>query len=329
MTTLSSMHRTSPRTGSISLPCVRTFSAPLIASGVPRLATLLVMVSAAAACSSSAGSGTPTGSGTGASTTTSTGTGGSKAAANSSAAGVTSGMGGMGGMGGSGAGGGQTCPPSMKYGGGEVSVTGQKSVKAKIVDETGAPVVGQPIFICGTDICSMPGTTGANGSASISTSLTEKKPAFKFGDTVSYAELAIPLTVPMTDFTQGGTMVLATGKLAGKPGAALTPGTDATSGDVTVSVPAGATVGISPLVYDTPDKQKLRTVGIPIANVGPVLDPVMVGDAGAGFALLYGLAPAETPVCPAAKVTVALPHATTTPNDSSAGRRAPPSSSGS
>lgn len=34
-----------------------------------------------------------------------------------------------------------------------------------------------------------------------------------------------------------------------------------------------------------------------------------------GFGLLYGLAPAETTICPPAAVTVALPHATTSPND--------------
>jgi hypothetical protein len=217
-------------------------------------------------------------------------------------------------MGASGAGGGQTCPPSMKYAGGP-TVTGPKSVKAKIVDETGAPVAGTPIYICGTDICSKPGTTGTDGSASISTPLTEKKPAFKFGDQINYPELGISLTMPMTDFTEGGTMVLGTGKLAGKPGAALTPGADATSGDVTISVPAGASVVINQLVYGTADQQKLRTVNIPIANAGPLVASAMLGDAGAGFSLLYGLAPQQTTVCPAATVTVALPHKTTMPND--------------
>jgi hypothetical protein len=215
---------------------------------------------------------------------------------------VSSGTGG----GAGGAGGGMVCPPAMKYGGGETKVVGG-SVTAKIVDETGAPVAGQPVYICGLNICSNPGTSGANGSVSIATTLMEQKPAFKFGDSVAYAELAIHLTMATTDFTMGGTQVLATGKLSDKPGATLTPGGDATSGDVTISLPAGASVGINTLVYDTPDKQKLRSVSIPLTNVGPVLDPVMVGDAGAGFALLYGVAPAETTICPAAKVKVALP----------------------
>jgi hypothetical protein len=283
----------------------------LVATALAAMA-LGAMALAATACSSASGGGTSS-AGTGASTSAgaTVGSGGSKATSSSTTSGVTAGVGGSGG---SGAGGGQTCPPPMKYGGGELSMTGA-SVKAKIVDETGAPVVGQPIYICGTNICSNPGTTDANGSVFLSTNLKETKPAFKFGDTLSYAELAIPLTAPSTDFTTVGTMVLGTGKLAGKPGATLKAGSDATSGDVTVSIPAGASVGIDLIVYGTPDQQKLRTVNIPLTNVGPVLDPVMVGDAGAGFSLLYGLAPAETPICPAAKVTVALPHKTTMPND--------------
>jgi hypothetical protein len=266
--------------------------------------TLLAAPFVMGACSS--GSGGAGAGGAGASGTTSSSTG-SKAATT----GVSTGAGGSGS---GGAGGSMVCPPGMTYGGGEASVAGTKSVKATIVDETGAPVVGQPVYLCGINICPNPGITGANGGASIQTNDTETKPAFKFGDAISYAELAIPLTMAATDFTTGGA-VLATGKLAGKPGATLTPGADAISGDVTVSVPAGASVGINTLVYDTADQEKLRTVNIPLTNEGPLLDPVQVGDAGAGFSLLYGLAPAETTLCPAAKVTVALSHQTMMPND--------------
>jgi hypothetical protein len=152
---------------------------------------------------------------------------------------------------------------------------------------------------------------------SISTTLSMKKPAFKFGDTVSYAELAIPLTAATTDFTMTGTGKLATAKLADTSSATLAPGKDATSGSVTVSIPTGASIGINMLVYDTSDAQMFRAVNIPLTNEGPVLAPVTVGDGGtpADFQLLYGVAPTETTLCPAAKVTVALPHATMMPND--------------
>jgi hypothetical protein len=149
------------------------------------------------------------------------------------------------------------------------------------------------------------------GAVTISTSLSEKKPAFKVGDALNYSEIAIPLTQATTDFTQGGTAVITVGALSSKPGAALTPGASATSGDVTIDVPAGATVGIDSLVYPTASQQELRTVSIPLASDGPVLASSGV----TGFGLLYGLAPAETPVCPPVKVTVQLPHKVTMPND--------------
>jgi hypothetical protein len=219
----------------------------------------------------------------------------------------SAGTAGAAGQSGGGAGGQSACGPRGTYGGGETSQAGA-SVTANIVDETGAPVVGQPVYIGGLDITSDPSTTDGAGHVAIQTNLSMKRPAFKVGDAVAYTELAIPLTAPTTDLSAGG-QLLAVGKLSNKTGAALTPGTPATSGDVTVTVPAGGSVGIDALVYDTPDSQKLRTVGLPLANSGPVLASAPAG-VGAGFALLYGLAPSETIFCPAAKVTVTLPHAT-------------------
>ena len=207
-----------------------------------------------------------------------------------------------------GTGGAASCAPRASYGGGETSMAGA-SVTASIVDETGAPVVGQPTYICGLDICSAPAATDSAGHVSIHTTLTMKKPAFKYGDGVSYAELSVPLTAVTTDFTAGG-KVLALGKLAGKPGAPLVPGSSATSGDVTIAVPLAATIGIDTLVYDTAASQLFRAVAIPLTNAGPVLDPIEVAGAPADFSLLYGVGPAETTFCPPAKVSVALPHAT-------------------
>jgi hypothetical protein len=232
----------------------------------------------------------------------SAGTSGSAGAAGSAG---TSGSAGA--AGNAGAGGQSACGPRGTYGGGETSQAGA-SVTANIADETGAPVAGQPVYITGLDISSAPSTTDSAGHVAIQTNLSMKKPAFKVGDGLAYTELAIPLTAASTDFSAGG-QLLAVGKLSNKTGATLTPGAPAISGDVTVAVPAGGSVGIDTLVYDTPDSQKLRTVGLPLANSGPVLASAPAG-VGAGFALLYGVAPSETVFCPAAKVTVALPHTT-------------------
>ena len=208
-----------------------------------------------------------------------------------------------------------TCPPSTTYPT-PVPMTGQLSVTAKIADETGAPMAaGQPVFLCGTNLCSPAGNTGANGSVSISWTSTGQstldKPALKVGDAITYAEIAIPLTSPTMDLTAGGTKVIDTAKLADSPGVALTPGTSATSGDVTLAIPANDSVGIDMLVYQTPDQQLFHAVSIPLANEGPWL----AASGKTDFMLLYGVTPAETLLCPAVQVTVALPHATMTPND--------------
>jgi hypothetical protein len=205
------------------------------------------------------------------------------------------------------------CGPAGSFGGGETSLAAG-SVTAAIVDELGMPVPSQPTFICGIDICSAPKATGPDGRVSIQTPLTEKRPAFKYGDGVTYAEFAVPLAAMTTDFTTGG-QLLATGKLSGKPGAALSPGATAASGDVTLTLAAGANVGVNSLVYDTPDKQLFRAVGIPVANLQPVLATLTAAAGGGGFTLVYGVSPAETIVCPPLKVTVALPKKTMTPND--------------
>ncbi|APR86954.1 hypothetical protein A7982_12303 [Minicystis rosea] len=195
--------------------------------------------------------------------------------------------------------------------------TGEKvpggTVKAKIVDENGLPIDKATVFICGTDTCSPAKPTDSNGEVTIDANTSMKNPAFKFGDSLAHAELAIPLpdttTTPTTDFTGH---VLATAKLSDKPGAPLTPGTTATSGDVSIAVPTNAAVTFSPL-HATCEDQLFRAVSIPLTNIGPVIDPAV--GAPANLALLYGVGAQDTTICPAAKVTVALPHKTKTPND--------------
>jgi hypothetical protein len=183
------------------------------------------------------------------------------------------------------------------------------SAMATIVDETGAPVAGQPAYITGINISSAPATTSATGAVSILTALTFTDPVFKYGDGINYAQLTVMAANGTNDYTVGGTMTLVTGKLSDKPAVALTPGTTAISGDVAVTVPAGGTVQIDPLVYDSADSQKLRTVPIPVGKLARNL-----GQAGtvADFALIYGVAPAETTFCPAVSVAVTLPHQTAT-----------------
>ena len=194
------------------------------------------------------------------------------------------------------------CNPSTTYGGNEAKIY-EGTVIASLVDETGAVLpAGVPLFICGLDVCAAPAMTTGAASVSVSTSLSMKRPAFKFGDALTYAEFGIPLTTSATDFTTMGTGKLATAKLADSPGAALTAGAPATSGDVTITPPNGSTVSINLLVYATSSQQLFHAVSIPVTNAA-----LLLPKAPTGFALLYGVAPVETMFCPAAEVTVALP----------------------
>src|SRR5262249_37392062 len=148
-------------------------------------------------------------------------------------------------------------------------------------------------FICGIDLCSPPAKTDAMGKASIMTSLMEKKPAFKFGDALTYAEFGIPIEMSPIDFGS-----IATAKLPAA-GATLTPGADAVSGGGTVTAARGGSVMVNALISGPPDQQKFRAQDIPVASAKPILDPTMMQ-----FDMLYGIAPAGTLVCPAAKITV-------------------------
>ena len=204
-----------------------------------------------------------------------------------------------------------SCTPGVTYGGGEASLAGT-SVTAAIVDENGAPVASQITYICGLDLCSNPVKTNASGNVSLQFAYSEKRPAFKYGDSVNFAEFAVPLLKAATDFTTGA-QSLASGRLSDKPGATLSPGSDAKSGDVTVSVPTGGLVSINTLVFDTAESQKFRAVEIPLTHLGPVLASANLAAGEPAFALVYGVAPSGTLLCAAAKVTVTLPHETAKP----------------
>lgn len=186
---------------------------------------------------------------------------------------------------------GMVCP-GPGFGGNEVAVSGG-SISATIVDGSG-PVANQPIFICGIDLCTPPSTTNASGVASLTTTIMMKKPAFKFGDALTYPEFVIDL--PGGTSEMFGTLTIAPFPATGE---AIVAGATATSNDVELTVPAGGTVDIDPFIYETPEQRQFKAVPIPVAGVGPVVDAI-----GTGFELLYGVSPAESRLCPAADLSV-------------------------
>lgn len=164
-------------------------------------------------------------------------------------------------------------------------------VTGTVVDGTPAPVANLPISISGTDLAQT-GRTSGNGSFSVTINHDLKRPAFLFGDGLTYAKLAVPVT------TAAPALSVTTYPLPAS-GAALAAGGRATSGPLTLDVPAGASVLIDTLTYDTPASQQLRAVSIPIAGQTLVLPPAM------GFQMMVGVAPLGTSICPAATLTVA------------------------
>ncbi|MFO0762947.1 MAG: hypothetical protein U0359_41310 [Byssovorax sp.] len=233
------------------------------------------------ACSSSSSSSTSTTSGT------TSGTGGSGTTTGATTSTGTAGATGSGGGGGSG-----ECPAGPGYAGGEqkINIT---SIEATVVDLDGAPMPDTSAQVCGIDIC-ITGVTDKNGHVLLNVNKELLAPAFKFGDALLYAKLAIPVSDPVVTFPK-----LVTAKLPAS-GVKLEVGKDLTSGPVTLNVAAGGTIIVDDLTYDTDDKQLFRAAAIPVDQEGPVLDV----DPTLKLELLYGVSPIETIICPAAKVTV-------------------------
>jgi hypothetical protein len=245
----------------------------------------------AAACSSGSGEPTGTGGTTGQTTGTETGT-------------TTTGSAGTGGAststGAAGTGGGDIACKGSDYSDPNAPKVKIGSVTAKIVDLMGNPAPSDfSVQVCGTNLCFY-GKSGAAGSFAVTGSATPlQQPLFKFGDARAFAKLAIPVTAAQLDAM--GNEALGTLTTAALPtnGAVIAAGKASTSGDVTLTLPAGGVAVFDEIVYPDPVDQQLRAVTIPIDKAAEVL-----AAAPAGIEQLYGVGPLETVFCPAAMVTV-------------------------
>jgi hypothetical protein len=179
----------------------------------------------------------------------------------------------------------------------------------KVTDLSGAPAKKTLAQLCGTDLC-IYGSTDDQGVVGLCDQQTQictpdivppagsefTRAAFKYGDGFGFAKFA--LLLPGTDQTYDvGTQVTA----ALPPmsaGVEMIAGGDATSGGVTLSIAAGATIKIDKLVFETPEEQKFRAVEIPAAQAPAAVDKSFQ------FEIVVGATPLETEFCPPAKVTV-------------------------
>lgn len=240
-----------------------------------RSALALALAAALCACSSDDTSGTgatttTTGSGDGGGGGTTTGTGGE---------GTTTGTGGNA----------PECPGPGAPGSGETLAV--ESATADIVDLDGNPVAGVLAYVCGLDLCTAP--TPSNGAGHVvvdAQGSSYKQPAFKYGDALTYARFALPITEAAPVLGDMATVALPS------PGVAIAPG-DVTSGGVTLTVEAGTYIEFA-LDYDSPEKQTFRAANVPITKAPPAVDPAL------DFEIVYGVAPVDTILCPAVAVTV-------------------------
>lgn len=175
-----------------------------------------------------------------------------------------------------------------------------ESLEVSLADEAGGPVEGVTVFCCGTDICSQPVATDADGKAFIDVGLYMMKPAFKVEGRGDYISFAAPLPEGETN------AVFPPATLVAFPdeGVAFEMGADQIleSNGVTVEVSAATEIEIDELTLPEPEEQLFKAVEIPLDKAPPIGGP-----SEGALAAIYGLAPLSTTFDPPAKITLPNP----------------------
>jgi hypothetical protein len=165
------------------------------------------------------------------------------------------------------------------------------TMQATIVDPSGAPVAGLPVSVCGTNLCTVPAKTAADGTVTVAACLPFARPALEV--------FADPVWAPFAALLPGTGPAYSLGRVTVVPlpaaGAVLAAGTSASSGGVTLSLAPGTHVTFD-VTHQDANAQKLRAVAVPAAQLPPTL-------AGAVSAA-WGLAPLDTRLDPPAQLTV-------------------------
>jgi hypothetical protein len=169
-----------------------------------------------------------------------------------------------------------------------------KTMDAKLLDISGKPLAGVTTTCCGRDVC-IYGSTDDAGATHIAVCKYMTDPAYKVLGRSQWISFAAPVPdqqvvtfapFQLTPLPAAG-VAFPTGGAAG----------DVTSGDVTLSIPAGAKLTF-PIDITTPSDRQLRSAAIAMANAPPAVDAAL------HLEVLYGLAPLDTEVAPPAKLTV-------------------------
>ena len=75
--------------------------------------------------------------------------------------------------------------------------TDPRRADAQLVDTKGAPVAGELLLLCGTNICSRPVQTNAQGSAHFNLCLNMLEPALKYLGNGRYVSFGVAMTAPI------------------------------------------------------------------------------------------------------------------------------------
>jgi hypothetical protein len=157
-------------------------------------------------------------------------------------------------------------------------------VSGQLVDEQGDPTSAGLVQICGKDIC-INARVGDDGRLAEDIAQVMEAPACKFGDGLSWGKLAIPLgdgdtklgtltTVRLPDFADS---------------VPFTPGETISSGGVTLTLAANASVEVDTLTYEDEAQRGFRAVPLPQAALSQLNQDFVAG---------FALSPVETRICP-------------------------------
>jgi len=172
------------------------------------------------------------------------------------------------------------------------------TVTATVVDQNGDPAADMVADICGTNICAVYGHTDAAGLFDENAMATPiDDPLLLYGDGITFSKMGIIID-------QLGADALGTVSVIRLPpvaqGADFCAGAEATSNDVSISVPARASIHIDKLLYTDPAQYGFRAAVVDAADmVHADLDP--------NLEVLVGTAPIDTLICPGATMTFPNP----------------------
>jgi hypothetical protein len=195
-----------------------------------------------------------------------------------------------------GGGGGESGPPACTASGPCTPSSGGSEcvsvVHAKLVKADGSGAAGVPVFVCGTNVCSLPASTASDGTATLTLCLEFAGPALKVFDD--------PAWVPFAALLRGaGPSFDATVQLTPLPaaGGVLAPGTN-TSGPVTLDVSGTVTFDLE---HATPASRGFRAA---LAGAGAFAGTGLAPSASQMPDVVWGLAPLNTKLSPPGTLTV-------------------------